>query len=101
MLFPEMVGSDGATQYILTKAPNFGNYTLCQLRTWLSADCSTHLSIGGTPQPALEAHCADTTEKAALVDESIGFSVSIIIDSSQTSVNVSNANIMFRSWALF
>ncbi|KAM6517009.1 hypothetical protein FSOLCH5_007961 [Fusarium solani] len=75
MLFPEMVGSDGATQYILTKAPNFGNYTLCQLRTWLSADCSTHLSIGGTPQPALEAHCADTTEKAALVDESIGFSV--------------------------
>lgn len=100
MVFPDSVESDGATQYILTKAPNFGNYTLCQLRTWLSADCSTHLSIGGTPQPALEARCADTTEKAALIDESIGFSVSIIIDSSQPSVNVLIAHIMFRSWDL-
>ncbi|RSL87118.1 hypothetical protein CEP51_002411 [Fusarium floridanum] len=75
LLFPEASGTDGTAQYILIKAPNFANYTLCQLRTWLSANCSTHLSVGGTQQQALEAHCLDTAEKEERIDESIGFGV--------------------------
>ncbi|KAM0424505.1 hypothetical protein ACHAPT_010219 [Fusarium lateritium] len=85
--FPEQSGEDETVQYVLTKAPNIGNYTLCQLRSWLSADCSTRLNIGGTPQPALEAHCGDdkdrhsyqqslgSAEQVAGIEETVGWAI--------------------------
>ncbi|KAI8677833.1 hypothetical protein NCS55_00501400 [Fusarium keratoplasticum] len=34
-------------------------YTLCQMRSWLSTDCSTHLEVSGVGQPIMRAHCGD------------------------------------------
>ncbi|EEU37762.1 uncharacterized protein NECHADRAFT_88157 [Fusarium vanettenii 77-13-4] len=34
-------------------------YTLCQMRSWLSTDCSTWLEVSGVGQPIMRAHCED------------------------------------------
>ncbi|KAM0427871.1 hypothetical protein ACHAPT_007330 [Fusarium lateritium] len=38
------------------------NYTLCQMRSWLSTDCSTQLDVSGAGQPIMRAHCGDGDE---------------------------------------
>ncbi|KAJ3522959.1 hypothetical protein NM208_g12642 [Fusarium decemcellulare] len=47
----------------LTKAANFDNYTLCEARSWLSTDCSTHIDISSGQQPFMYAHCEDTNDE--------------------------------------
>ncbi|KAI8676270.1 hypothetical protein NCS56_00514400 [Fusarium sp. Ph1] len=34
-------------------------YTICQMRSWLSTDCSTHLEVSAVGQPIMRAHCGD------------------------------------------
>jgi hypothetical protein len=51
-----VVGSDSV--YILGKSPKT-NYTLCQLRSWLSVNCSTHFDVSGTTGGHMQAHCED------------------------------------------
>ncbi|RSL88883.1 hypothetical protein CDV31_015978 [Fusarium ambrosium] len=37
-------------------------YTLCQMRSWLSTDCSTHLDVFGLGKPIMRAHCGDDSD---------------------------------------
>ncbi|KAM3435440.1 hypothetical protein NHJ13734_005563 [Beauveria thailandica] len=48
--------------YILGKRPNFHNYTLCELRSWLSPNCSTHFTISGISGSKMVAHCEDSND---------------------------------------
>lgn len=46
--------------YLLSKGgPTQANYTLCEVRSWLSPNCSTHYSVSGTEGSKLEAKCED------------------------------------------
>ena len=42
-----LTGEDA--MYILAKPAHTANYTLCELRSWTSVDCSTELSVGPSP----------------------------------------------------
>ncbi|KAM3473483.1 hypothetical protein MY5147_004756 [Beauveria neobassiana] len=48
--------------YILGKRPKFQNYTLCELRSWLSPNCSTHFNISGISGSKMVAHCEDPND---------------------------------------
>jgi hypothetical protein len=48
--------------YILGKRPNFDNYTLCELRSWPSPNCSTHFTISGISGSKMVAHCEDSND---------------------------------------
>ncbi|KAM0666950.1 hypothetical protein ACQRIU_004805 [Beauveria bassiana] len=48
--------------YILGKRPKFQNYTLCELRSWLSPNCSTHFTISGISGSKMVAHCEDPND---------------------------------------
>ncbi|RMJ04947.1 hypothetical protein CDV36_014385 [Fusarium kuroshium] len=37
-------------------------YTLCQMRSWLSTDCSTHLDVFGLGKPIMRVHCGDDSD---------------------------------------
>ena len=52
----------GDAIYILTKAPVMKNYTLCELRSWVSPLCSTRFNISGTIGASMEAHCEDDND---------------------------------------
>ncbi|KAM3510501.1 hypothetical protein MY11210_005851 [Beauveria gryllotalpidicola] len=45
--------------YILGKSPKLQNYTLCELRSWVSPNCSTHFHISGISGSKMVAHCED------------------------------------------
>lgn len=49
--------------YILGKRVNFDNYTLCELRSWLSPNCSTRFDISGTLGASMSAHCEDEDDE--------------------------------------
>ncbi|EGX90325.1 hypothetical protein CCM_06743 [Cordyceps militaris CM01] len=48
--------------YILGKRPLFANYTLCELRSWVSPKCSTRFNISGISGSRMEAHCEDRSD---------------------------------------
>lgn len=48
---------------MLGKTPNFANYTVCQLRSWVSPNCSTQFNISGTAGASMKAHCEDPNDK--------------------------------------
>ncbi|CAG8959610.1 hypothetical protein HYFRA_00001512 [Hymenoscyphus fraxineus] len=53
-------GSYGSHVYLLIKAPSSKitpDYTICQLRSFLSVDCSTHYNVTGSASGHLESHC--------------------------------------------
>ncbi|KAF5027490.1 hypothetical protein F66182_415 [Fusarium sp. NRRL 66182] len=56
-------GSDSI--YTLGKSHETSNYTLCQLRSWTSPNCSTHFDISGTAGAELRAHCEDDDDEVA------------------------------------
>lgn len=56
-----VTGSDAI--YMLGKTADFNNYTLCQLRSWTSPNCSTQFNISGTAGASLTAHCEDPNDK--------------------------------------
>ncbi|KAL0777684.1 hypothetical protein CaCOL14_005337 [Colletotrichum acutatum] len=45
--------------YILTKSASITDYTLCEMRSWVSPNCSTHFNISGTAGAHMQAHCDD------------------------------------------
>ncbi|KAF7563202.1 hypothetical protein G7046_g905 [Stylonectria norvegica] len=49
--------------YIMAKITGQQNYTLCQMRSWLSPNCSTEFSISGTAGASMQAHCEDPKDK--------------------------------------
>ncbi|KAI5458884.1 hypothetical protein BGZ63DRAFT_361032 [Mariannaea sp. PMI_226] len=51
--------TDSDAIYILGKTANFANYTLCQLQSWTSPNCSTVFNISGTAGASMKAHCED------------------------------------------
>ncbi|KAI1123718.1 hypothetical protein F5Y10DRAFT_285768 [Nemania abortiva] len=48
--------------YILAKAPNITDYTLCQLQSWVTGNCSTSFDLSGTSGGHMEANCEDTND---------------------------------------
>ncbi|TDZ41326.1 hypothetical protein CTRI78_v009725 [Colletotrichum trifolii] len=51
----QVYGSDA--MYILTKAHDLTDYTMCELRSWVTPHCSTHFNISGTTGSHMQAHC--------------------------------------------
>ncbi|RGP61504.1 hypothetical protein FLONG3_10510 [Fusarium longipes] len=51
--------------YTLGKTAGNKNYTLCQLRSWVSPNCSTEFSISGTAGARMNAHCEDNEDENA------------------------------------
>lgn len=44
---------------MLAKSPHIANYTLCEFRSWLTRNCSTHFNVSTTTGARLGAHCED------------------------------------------
>ncbi|ODA79218.1 hypothetical protein RJ55_04811 [Drechmeria coniospora] len=52
--------------YILGKSPvTRPNYTLCEMRSWVSPWCSTRFDISGTAGASMRAHCEDAKDRNA------------------------------------
>lgn len=49
--------------YVLLKSAAIPDYTLCELRSWLSPNCSTHFNISGISGAHLRAHCEDPDDE--------------------------------------
>jgi len=45
------------SNYLLLKSSGTPDYTLCQMRSWLSSDCSTQYNVSGTAGGHLRSHC--------------------------------------------
>lgn len=41
------------------------NYTLCEMRSFVSPACSTHFNISGTAGASMQAHCEDVNDPDA------------------------------------
>ncbi|OLN81137.1 hypothetical protein CCHL11_09535 [Colletotrichum chlorophyti] len=53
--------------YILTKSGSIADYTLCELRSWVTPFCSTHFNISGTGGSHMQAHCEDEDDENSYV----------------------------------
>lgn len=53
------------SNYLLIKSADTPDYTMCQLRSWLSPNCSTHFNVSGTQGGHLESHCEQANDKMA------------------------------------
>ncbi|KAK4219288.1 hypothetical protein QBC37DRAFT_469498 [Rhypophila decipiens] len=51
--------------YILAKSNSTRDYTLCQMRSWMSCKCSTQFNVSGTTGAHLRAHCEDDSDEAS------------------------------------
>lgn len=49
----------GDAIYLLAKSPLIPDYTLCEMRSWVTPYCSTHFNISGTAGSHMRAHCED------------------------------------------
>ncbi|KAH6655455.1 hypothetical protein BKA67DRAFT_690250 [Truncatella angustata] len=49
--------------YLLAKSGLIEDYTLCQLRSWLSPECSTQFNISGISGAQMHARCQDPTDE--------------------------------------
>lgn len=49
--------------YMMGKKEGFENYTLCELKSWLHADCSTQFDISGISGAKLSSRCEDSNDK--------------------------------------
>ncbi|KAL2682464.1 hypothetical protein Neosp_006915 [[Neocosmospora] mangrovei] len=56
---------EGDAIYMLGKSAGNKNYTICQLRSWVSPNCSTQFNISGTAGANMEAHCEDDEDENA------------------------------------
>ncbi|KAK2059964.1 hypothetical protein LY76DRAFT_625523 [Colletotrichum caudatum] len=66
--------------YVLTKSASITNYTLCEMRSWVSPLCSTHFNISGTAGAHMHAHCDDPEDKDSYnhVHPEVTFSVPVV-----------------------
>ena len=54
-------GSDSI--YMMSKIAEKDEYTLCELKSWLSPNCSTLFDISGTAGARMTAHCEDKEDE--------------------------------------
>ncbi|KAK3403451.1 hypothetical protein B0T20DRAFT_26634 [Sordaria brevicollis] len=52
-------GYTSGSVYTLVNNNNTDHFTLCEMRSWLSINCSTHLNISGTTGAHMTANCED------------------------------------------
>ncbi|KAF6819520.1 hypothetical protein CSOJ01_01263 [Colletotrichum sojae] len=52
----------GDAIYLLAKSPKVTQYTLCEMRSWVTPYCSTHFNISGTAGSHMRAHCEDADD---------------------------------------
>ncbi|RSL45255.1 hypothetical protein CEP54_014353 [Fusarium duplospermum] len=52
-------GTDDAGYLVSNRGEPSAEYALCQMRSWLSTECSTHLDVSGVGQPIMRTHCGD------------------------------------------
>ncbi|KAI5927077.1 hypothetical protein F4810DRAFT_429307 [Camillea tinctor] len=55
----------GDAIYILAKSPHIDDYTVCELRSWLTPKCSTQFNISGITGGHMRAHCEDPDDENA------------------------------------
>ncbi|KAK3325480.1 hypothetical protein B0H66DRAFT_125301 [Apodospora peruviana] len=60
--------SDGL--YLLAKSNTTSDYTLCEMRSWLSPKCSTQFNISGTEGAHMRAHCEDPLDPVSYAKSS-------------------------------
>lgn len=60
-----VAGSDAI--YLLAKSNLTTDYTLCELRSWVSPSCSTRFSISGISGANMRAHCEDPDDADAYI----------------------------------
>lgn len=68
--------ANGTAFYVLAKNPAMANYTLCELRSFVSPACSTQFNISGTAGASMRAHCEDPNDPDAyhrIVERDPGF----------------------------
>lgn len=53
------------SNYLLIKSAATTDYTMCQIRSWVSPNCSTQYNVSGTTGGHLESHCEDPSDKVA------------------------------------
>ncbi|KAG6009018.1 hypothetical protein E4U21_003349 [Claviceps maximensis] len=58
-----VLGSDAI--YLLTKSYKIANYTLCEMRSWVSPSCSTEFRSSGTTGTSMRAICEDPLDTNA------------------------------------
>ncbi|KAI0474477.1 hypothetical protein F4859DRAFT_515011 [Xylaria cf. heliscus] len=51
--------------YILGKSGVVSDYTLCELRSWVTTNCSTQFDLSGTSGGHMKAHCEDPNDPNA------------------------------------
>ncbi|KAI1500824.1 hypothetical protein F5X99DRAFT_385095 [Biscogniauxia marginata] len=51
--------------YILAKSPAIEDYTVCELRSWVTSKCSTEFDISGIAGGHMRAHCEDPNDESA------------------------------------
>ncbi|GAP84675.1 hypothetical protein SAMD00023353_1102160 [Rosellinia necatrix] len=51
--------------YVLAKNTNLTDYTLCDLRSWVTPKCSTAFDLSGTSGGHMKAHCEDVSDPNA------------------------------------
>ncbi|KAI1495184.1 hypothetical protein F5X96DRAFT_205986 [Biscogniauxia mediterranea] len=56
---------NGDAIYILAKSPRIDDYTVCELRSWVTPKCSTHFNISGISGGHMRAHCEDPDDENA------------------------------------
>lgn len=49
--------------YILGKSPSMDNYTLCEMKSWVSPKCSTRFDISGISGAKMQSHCEDDGDR--------------------------------------
>ncbi|KAE9376051.1 hypothetical protein N431DRAFT_543398 [Stipitochalara longipes BDJ] len=53
--------------YILIKSSAIPDYTMCQVRSFVSPACSTQYNVSGTGQGSLQSHCEDAHDPDAYI----------------------------------
>lgn len=95
--------------YLLAKSGVIDDYTLCQLRSWLTPDCSTQFNISGISGAQMRAHCEDAADQNSYARSTPGlpetpsvdwknmadqWRLSMDLNGGVTNNNASNARIM-------
>ncbi|OTB01421.1 hypothetical protein M426DRAFT_25589 [Hypoxylon sp. CI-4A] len=53
--------------YILAKSGNVDDYTLCEMRSWVTPKCSTQFDLSGISGGTIRAHCEDQSDKDSYI----------------------------------
>ncbi|KAI1850744.1 hypothetical protein JX266_004026 [Neoarthrinium moseri] len=73
-----VVSSDSL--YLLAKSGRIEDYTLCQIRSWMSSSCSTQFNISGIAGAQMRSHCEDPGDTVAYERSAPGLPVAPSVD---------------------